>query len=145
MEKSVKEKVPNVVALLAGLLGMVLMTVWCYIIDPAPQPRDVAVRAGLAWGVMLIVGYIVGGVSTRFLPEPAVKKRDDEAPAAAGKVAIGGPAAGTNALGEAPPLAPLDENHALNILLNEPHGVGAPQQGGATAQATPPNPPTGTA
>jgi hypothetical protein len=146
MEKSVKEKVPNVVALLAGLLGMVLMTVWCYIIDPDPQPREVAVKAGLAWGVMLIVGYIIGGVSTRFLPEPAPPKKPpgDDAPVAAGKVSIGAPGP-VNALGEAAPLAPLDENHALNVLLNEPHGVGAPQQGGATAQAAPPNPPAGTA
>jgi hypothetical protein len=139
MEKSVKEKVPNVVALLCGLLGMVLMTVWCYVIDSEPSPRDVAVRAGLAWGVMLIVGYIVGRVSTRFLPDPPSKKRGDEdAPAAAGKVAIGAPAPTLNALGEAPPLAPLDENHALNILLNEPHDL---QQAGA--QGGQQNPPPG--
>jgi Na+/proline symporter len=141
MEKSVKEKVPNVVALIAGLLGMVLMTVWCYIIDPEPSPRDVAVKAGIAWGVMLIVGYIVGSIGTRFLPEPAVKKRpEDEAaagPAGAAKISIGATGGANASAAAATPsdTGSLDENAALNILLNEPHDlVGAQGGSGATTQ-----------
>lgn len=151
MEKSAREKVPAVLALLMGMLGMTAMTVMGYLAEgDAFNPRDIATRAAMAWGVMLVLGYIVGLYSMRFLPEPPARKgsaidvKDGEARKDGEDVAGAIPA----------PLPKKEEmsegqmEETLNLLLNEPVELSAPTKSvapsgpvagaaGATVQAPP--------
>lgn len=149
MEKSTKEKVPAVLALLMGMVGMTAMTLIGYLGEgDSFNPRDIATRAAIAWGVMLVLGYIVGSYSVRFLPDPparpvpgsretAEKKEGEAAETGAEKAA----AEKREGLGEG-------QHLDLNLLLNEPVELAAPTKNappatpgsaqGATIQAPPP-------
>lgn len=134
MDKNARDKIPNVLALLMGMVGMTAMTVYCYGWGPEPfSPRDIATKAAMAWGVMLVMGYIVGMYGKQFMPEPPAKKnavsnsdeaKDGEAvPVLAAKKAVAGAAAIT-----APPSGSTHDHHIdenmLNILLNEAPDMG---------------------
>lgn len=138
MEKSTKEKVPAVLALLMGMVGMTAMTIIGYLGEGESfNPRDIATRAAIAWGVMLVLGYIVGSYSVRFLPEPPPRqtpgskdkdadKKDGEAGEASAEKAATSKKEG--ALGEGQHI-----EETLNLLLNEPVELAAP-----TKNASPP-------
>ncbi len=75
MEKSVKDRIPAVLMLLMGLVGMTTMTLTCYLWGEEPfDPQDIAIKAAWAWGIMMAVGYVVGMFAKTFIPEPAVRK-----------------------------------------------------------------------
>jgi len=154
MEKSTREKVPAVLALLMGMVGMTAMTIIGYLGEGESfNPRDIATRAAIAWGVMLVLGYIVGSYSVRFLPEPpprpgtgskdkdVERKEGEPAEGSAEKAAMAPKKEG--ALGEGQHL-----EETLNLLLNEPVELAAPTKNtppplapgstqGATIQAPP--------
>lgn len=161
MDKNARDKIPNVLALLMGMVGMTAMTVYCYGWGPEPfSPRDIATKAAMAWGVMLVMGYIVGMYGKQFMPEPPAKKnavsisdeaKDGEAmvPVVAGKKAMPGAATVS-----APPSMGGSQDHhidenMLNILLNEAPDMGnmplppmSPTAGvSATAPTVPVHPP----
>lgn len=112
MDKNAREKLPGVLALLMGMLGMTLTTVMCYLTYSDISPRDVAIKAGTAWGVMLVVGFVVGSIATRFMPETAARGKLPEEKKAESKEE-----GRTSALNE----GGINEMDALNILLNDPH------------------------
>ncbi|MBM3460697.1 MAG: hypothetical protein FJX76_01195 [Armatimonadetes bacterium] len=146
MDKTAKDKIPAVLGLLMGLVGMTAMTVMGYLMAPEDgfSPRDIAVRASLAWGVMLVLGYIVGIYSKQFVPDlikkNAVSIKTDEEGA-------GGDESGPKKVGEGASKASVAptpaEGGGLNILLDEtpqmaPAGESAAAPAGQAAIPAPP-------
>lgn len=136
MDKNARERLPGILALLMGMVGMTTTTVICYLTYSDISPRDVATKAGVAWGLMLVVGYVVGSIATRFMPEPAGARK----PGGEEKKAEESAAPKGSALGE----GGINEMDALNILLNDPHPEMAarpPAGPGGTSASIPTAPP----